>query len=171
MSASTPPAGPFYRDLDELLIGNASFYSQMRKIAERILRRARIKPYMLCIGLLAEITPEAMEEVMGRLYQAVVYFAGVNNEEVFSPAPFERRASALRLVREDVLGTQFLEVFYGGLFASGLVQGVYFLPGWQRSVVNGVLKYQLALDAHLPIRILRNDYHLRPYDQCFEPTE
>jgi hypothetical protein len=149
MSHNPPPGHLIYEE-----IRDAVDYRGLFHLAIRMLMFFDERPLIVCGGVGNDLA--SLDRYLADVESTAAELVA-RGEVVFSPAPFEERAFALRGRMRDGLGDKFLVEFYARLFnPPHFFREVVFLPNW-RELPNGRMKHMLAVRGELPIRYLGGD--------------
>lgn len=114
---------------------SAKTFKDLLVIALQILERMKKlgKPIVEVCGPMTTGGRGSAEENF-RLYNFAVKSLEDTGKIVFNPTPFQETMGRLSThLQGGEYNMDILEVFYRGLFSSGYIDTVYFLPGWQTS--------------------------------------
>ena len=110
-------------------------FEELLNIAFKILERMKKsgKPIVEVCGPMSTGGCGSLEENF-RLYNYAVKMLESNGKIVFNPTPFQKTMERLSgHLKDGQYNMDILEVFYKGIFDSGYIKEVYFLPDWQSS--------------------------------------
>ncbi|MEK7192152.1 MAG: hypothetical protein AAB646_01390 [Patescibacteria group bacterium] len=154
------PANQYWRKKDQEDVKKAKTYSQLVKIAFRILKRMPQPIGQVC----GPITSGGFGSLKKNLkvFQSVIDRLQKEGKTIFDQLPFENALHRLyRSSGHKDPGKQLLEEFYFPIFVSGLVKHLYFMPNWATS--NGATwEFHTANHLGIPLEVLALDYLTKP---------
>jgi hypothetical protein len=141
-----------YFDLEQAR--GARDFRDLGQIALRVLRRmSENGPVIQVCGPITTGGLGSLSQNLAR-FQTAVEILKADDYNVFDQMPFQ--SFMIKLVDAGLSGRDLLEDFYGPIFASGLVQFLFFLPLWETSA-GAKWERQRAFLYRLPFADYPND--------------
>ena len=141
----------FWTEGDASELSRAKTFEEMAAVALRVIARIPQPVGQVC-GPITTGGAGSLEKNL-EIFRRAIIALSISGTSIFDQLPFEPSIRRIQNWEYSAGGLRLLEDFYFPIFKSGLIQRLYFIPGWESSL-GARWEHERALELGISVEYL-----------------